>query len=146
MSDEMKKLTQDVQDRVRETAYLLWEAAGKPIGMAMQFWLEAEKQVLQTMRAATDAILPSSRRAKPKATESEAPKPMKAALARPEAKPAAPAPAAPSAPKAAAPAPSPPKAAAPAPAPAARSGTTAAAKPAEKAAAKKPTTRGKTKG
>jgi hypothetical protein len=135
MSDDMKKLTQDVQDRVRETAYLLWEAAGKPIGMAMQFWLEAEKQVLQTMRAATDAILPSSRRAKAKAPESEAPKPAAPAPKAAEPKPAPPAP------KPVTPAP---KTAAPSPPPAPPAGTATEAKPVEKAAAKKPAARKKT--
>ena len=34
-------------DEVRRRAYLLWEAAGQPPGDGVQFWLEAEQQLLR---------------------------------------------------------------------------------------------------
>lgn len=33
------------EDKVRERAYLKWEAAGSPSGDGVQFWLEAEEEV-----------------------------------------------------------------------------------------------------
>lgn len=34
-------------DEIRMRAYLRWEAAGKPEGDGVKFWLEAERQLLQ---------------------------------------------------------------------------------------------------
>jgi hypothetical protein len=32
-------------DQIRARAYALWEAAGRPEGDGMQFWLEAEREL-----------------------------------------------------------------------------------------------------
>jgi len=37
--------TTRTQDRVRETAYQLWEKDGKPIGKDLHYWLHAEALV-----------------------------------------------------------------------------------------------------
>lgn len=39
-------------DRIRASAYYLWEAAGRQYGQAMEFWLTAERQTLATFTAA----------------------------------------------------------------------------------------------
>ena len=94
MNDDIKKMTQDVQDRIRELAYMMWETAGRQQGMASEYWLAAEREVLKTMQRAAEAIMPSSGKAgtkdssgkaesKPAATKAE---PQVAAKA--EAKPA----------------------------------------------------------
>lgn len=36
---------QDRDDRVRQLAYMLWEAAGRPEGEDARFWREAEQQL-----------------------------------------------------------------------------------------------------
>lgn len=35
-----------IEQLIRELAYSKWEQAGRPDEMAMQFWLEAEKEIL----------------------------------------------------------------------------------------------------
>ena len=73
MKDDIKKMTQDVQDRIRELAYMMWEAAGRQQGMASEYWLAAEREVLKTMQRAAEAIMPSSGKAasKPAAKPAE---------------------------------------------------------------------------
>lgn len=61
MSNDIQKMSQDFQHRVREAAYFMWEAAGRPLGSAMQFWVEAEQQVFKTMQVAAEAMMPSAR-------------------------------------------------------------------------------------
>ena len=43
-------------ERIREMAYLMWDAAGRQQGAAIDFWLAAEKHVLAVMRAATATV------------------------------------------------------------------------------------------
>lgn len=38
----------EAQTELRTLAYLKWEAAGKPEGDSIRFWLEAERELLQT--------------------------------------------------------------------------------------------------
>jgi predicted flap endonuclease-1-like 5' DNA nuclease len=52
-----------VQDRIRELAYMMWETAGRQQGMASEYWLAAEREVLKTMQRAAEAIMPSSGKA-----------------------------------------------------------------------------------
>ncbi len=52
VSDAVTERTEGVQQRIRDLAYLMWESAGRPHGMAMQYWLAAEKEVLGIMQAA----------------------------------------------------------------------------------------------
>ena len=78
MSKEIQNMTQEIQDRISELAYLMWESAGRQQGMAMNYWLAAEKDILATMRTAAETVIPA---------EEKAPKAGKAAPAN--AKPAA---------------------------------------------------------
>ena len=39
MSNDFKDIAQGIQDRIRELAYLMWEAAGRQHGMAMEYWV-----------------------------------------------------------------------------------------------------------
>lgn len=58
MSESMTKMTHDMHNRIRDLAYLMWEAAGQQQGLAMDYWLAAEKQVLATMQAAATKLTP----------------------------------------------------------------------------------------
>jgi predicted flap endonuclease-1-like 5' DNA nuclease len=128
-------MAQDMQDQVRELAYSMWEAAGRQQGMAMEYWIAAERQIRATFQAAADAMTPSAKKppaAKAPAPEAKATKPATPAPAE-TAKPAAKAPA-----KAAKPAVKPPvKAAKPADKPPAKATQPAAKAPAKPAAPKK---------
>ncbi len=85
MNDDIKKMTQDVQERIREMAYMMWETAGRQQGMASEYWLAAEREVLKTMQRATEAMMPSSSKTAAKAAEKkpEEPKPAPKAEAKP---------------------------------------------------------------
>ena len=61
MSNTLHEMTQDIQVRIRELAYLMWEAAGRQQGMAMEYWLRAESEVLFTLQAAASRLMPGSR-------------------------------------------------------------------------------------
>lgn len=37
------------EDRIRERAYLKWEAAGRPPGDGANFWIEAQQELMQQM-------------------------------------------------------------------------------------------------
>ena len=43
---EIRTLPEDVQARIRERAYQLWEQRGHHHGNAEQDWLQAEKEIL----------------------------------------------------------------------------------------------------
>jgi len=55
MSDDIKNVTENLQNSIREVAYLMWEAAGRQQGLAMDYWLAAERIVMETLNAATAA-------------------------------------------------------------------------------------------
>jgi DUF2934 family protein len=63
MSNDLHQMTQDLQTRIRELAYLMWESAGRQHGAAMEYWLKAESEVLSTLQAAA-RILPGAKPAK----------------------------------------------------------------------------------
>ena len=63
MSNDLHQMTQDLQARIRELAYLMWESAGRQHGAAMEYWLKAESEVLSTLQAAA-RILPGAKPAK----------------------------------------------------------------------------------
>jgi hypothetical protein len=133
MSNTIQQITQEIQDRIQEIAYLMWESAGRQQGMAMEYWLAAEQEVLSTMQAAAARMMPREPAPAPAATP-----------AAPPAAEAAPAPQPPVAPPAEAePVPAPLASADPEPAPVepAPPPQPAGAKP----AARKPATRSKTK-
>lgn len=72
-------MTEDIQNRVREVAYVMWESAGRQHGMALEYWLAAEREVLATMQAAAERLMPTeafgslgrTAAARPKATSPE---------------------------------------------------------------------------
>lgn len=70
MSNDLHQMTQDLQTRIRELAYLMWESAGRQHGAAMEYWLKAESEVLSTLQAAA-RILPGAKPAKSTKTEAE---------------------------------------------------------------------------
>lgn len=50
VSDAVTEMAEGVQQRIRDLAYLKWESAGRQHGLAMQYWLAAEKEVLGIKR------------------------------------------------------------------------------------------------
>jgi hypothetical protein len=81
MINRFSELTQDIQDRIREIAYLMWESAGRQHGMAMEYWLSAEQEVLSTLQAAAHRMTPAAGARTELAGKSE---PAKAARPAPE--------------------------------------------------------------
>jgi hypothetical protein len=53
---------EDLQARIRQLAYAMWEAGGRQHGRALEYWLEAERRLL-TMES--DDIPPPPPRGKP---------------------------------------------------------------------------------
>lgn len=60
MSNTLQEMTLDLQTRIRELAYLMWESAGRHQGMAIEYWLKAESEVLTAMEAAAARVMPGS--------------------------------------------------------------------------------------
>jgi hypothetical protein len=56
-------------ERIRDLAHCMWDAAGRQYGLALDFWLSAERHVLTMMRAASGAATPSTRDARALAQE-----------------------------------------------------------------------------
>ena len=135
MSQDVKKMMHDMQDRIREVAYLMWESAGRQHGMATEYWHAAEREVRAALEAASEKV----KETVPAVLKPEAKKPDEPKLAAPAAKaPAKPAPAPKPAPKAAAPAAKASAKPAPAPKPAPKPAAPAAKAPAKPAPAPKP--------
>lgn len=63
MANSLHQLTQDIQTRIRELAYVMWDSAGRHHGMAMEYWLAAEQEVLSTLQSAALAVLPTTKEA-----------------------------------------------------------------------------------
>lgn len=100
MGKSFQEIAENIQERVRQVAYLMWESAGRQHGMALEYWLAAESDVLKTMQAAAESLMPREAKENPKPVTAVAPAP-----AEPPAAPVAEPPAAPAAePVAAAPA------------------------------------------
>ncbi len=74
MNDSITEMTQDVQDRIRDMAYLMWEAAGHQQELAMQYWLAAEKDVMAAMTAAATKLTPTQAAADAAAEKEAAPR------------------------------------------------------------------------
>jgi len=83
MNDDIKKMSQEIQNRISEMAYLMWETAGRQQGMAMEYWLSAEKEVMSTAQQAAEKMMPTEKKAPAKTAKP------KAAAAKPASKPAA---------------------------------------------------------
>jgi dsDNA-binding SOS-regulon protein len=65
-------MSQDIQNRIGEMAYLMWEPAGRQQGMAMEYWLAAEKEVLATAQKAAEKMAPAEKKASAKAAKPNA--------------------------------------------------------------------------
>jgi hypothetical protein len=50
-------ISEDIRKRIQELAYLMWESAGRQQGMALDYWVAAEREVMKTMQAATERML-----------------------------------------------------------------------------------------
>jgi hypothetical protein len=75
MSEDDKKNEREIEDRIREAAYLMWEQAGRVSDMAQEYWVAAEKEVLAAWRTATKKVLPGEKPEKAKEAKTEASKP-----------------------------------------------------------------------
>ncbi|MDZ3838326.1 MAG: DUF2934 domain-containing protein, partial [Rhodospirillales bacterium] len=73
VNTDILALVKDIQDRVREVAYLMWESAGRQHGMALEYWLSAEREVITTMQAASDRMMPAQGRDAEEASPDAAP-------------------------------------------------------------------------
>lgn len=56
-------------ERIRDLAHCMWDSAGRQYGLALDFWLAAERHVLTMMRASSGAAAPGSRDAQAMAQE-----------------------------------------------------------------------------
>ncbi len=81
----LHELGEDIRKRIQELAYMMWESAGRQHGMALEYWVAAEREVLATAKQATERMLSpqpagteSAPAGKPKAT------PKAAAATKPE--------------------------------------------------------------
>jgi predicted flap endonuclease-1-like 5' DNA nuclease len=88
MSKDVRKMMEDMQDRIREVAYLMWESAGRQHGMATEYWHAAEREVRSAFEAASEKMKPSASAPKPE-PKPAAPVAKEAAKPAPVAKPAA---------------------------------------------------------
>lgn len=74
MGESKPRRRDEAQLRIREAAYLMWEAAGRQHGRSLEYWLAAERELIAFLdgepaaHAADDrqpAIAPSSARRLP---------------------------------------------------------------------------------
>jgi hypothetical protein len=56
----------ELQDRIRERAYEIWNASGRVHGRAEQHWLAAERQVLSEKAAQLTAVTAFADQKKPR--------------------------------------------------------------------------------
>lgn len=56
MITSLHQLAQDIQTRIREVAYIMWESAGRQQGMALDYWLAAEREVMTTFQTVTERL------------------------------------------------------------------------------------------
>ena len=75
MGEDDKNYSQDIQDRIRELAHSMWEWAGRQQDMALHYWVAAEKEVLATLRAAADKLMPGEKPEKTEESMAEAAEP-----------------------------------------------------------------------
>lgn len=95
MGKSFHEIAENIQERIRQVAYLMWESAGRQHGMAMEYWLAAETEVLKTMQAAAESLMPrEAKREQPVAAIPAGKEPPAASLASPATPAPAPAPAA----------------------------------------------------
>jgi len=58
---DVRKAAHDIQERIREMAYHMWETAGRQQGIATEYWLAAEREVLTTMKTTAEKLIPSGK-------------------------------------------------------------------------------------
>ena len=75
MGEDDKNYSQEIQDRIPELAHAMWEWGGRQQDMALHYWVAAEKEVLATMRAAADKLMPGEKPEKAEDSMAEAPEP-----------------------------------------------------------------------
>lgn len=90
MSNTILEMTEELQQRIRDLAYMMWESAGRQNGAAVEYWLAAEREVVATLQAATERMMPSSKPAGKAAAKAKADAPAAPAAAK-KAAPAVPA-------------------------------------------------------
>ena len=56
MGENKPRRSDEAQLRIRETAYLMWEAAGRQHGRSLEYWLAAERELI----AFLDGKLPTN--------------------------------------------------------------------------------------
>ena len=62
------------ESRVRERAYLIWEAEGRPEGKAAEHWTRALKEVTTSPSMTTPTMKAAAKTAAPSPVKAEAPK------------------------------------------------------------------------
>jgi hypothetical protein len=63
------------ESRVRERAYLIWEAEGRPEGKAAEHWTRALKEVTTSPSMTTPAVKAAAKTAAPSPVKTDAPAP-----------------------------------------------------------------------
>jgi hypothetical protein len=71
MGEDDKTYSQEIQDRVRELAHSMWEWAGRQQDKAMDYWVAAEKEVLESLRATAERLTPGEKPEKAEEPETE---------------------------------------------------------------------------
>jgi hypothetical protein len=89
MSNKLQEMTQDMQARISELAYMMWDSAGRQQGMAMDYWLKAEQEILTTLQAAATHMMPNPSKAQPRPGAAAKPVAVEAPKAATESNPAA---------------------------------------------------------
>ena len=57
MSDRAGDMSPELRRRIEERAHALWEAAGRPEGRALDYWLQAEQEfVTQSIAGEEDPL------------------------------------------------------------------------------------------
>lgn len=59
----------DIEDRIRNRAFEMWQDEGCPAGRDLDFWLKAESELLQEPIKAAKALAEKTRKAAPKAAK-----------------------------------------------------------------------------
>lgn len=85
MTNSLHQLAHDIQMRIRDLAYIMWESAGRQQGMALEYWLAAEKEVLDTFQAAAGKVVPAASTSTSAENDAAAIPPSTSADAEPEA-------------------------------------------------------------
>ena len=57
----------DIEDRIRNRAFEMWQDEGCPPGRDLDFWLKAESELLQEPIKAARALASKTKKAAPKA-------------------------------------------------------------------------------